>query len=304
LIVERGCGLVEARGLVIFLREAGGMVVAAEAGEIPCTLRDPFGLAAAGGALVPLLFRGQSLGMLVAFGAQAAGDDESLLQAFAASAATAVATARGVEERRLHDALRAAENERKRWARELHDETLQGLGGLRMLLVAAARIDDPERLRAAVRDGAERIDGEIDGLRGLIRELRPAALDELGLAAAIEGLATRAVERQHVDVRASVRLSRTRYSPDVETAVYRIVQEALNNAIRHAHPSHVAISVEERAGIVHLHVGDDGRGFDPDGPAAGFGLAGMRERVALLRGDLEVVSSAAGTTISAAIAAP
>ena len=83
------------------------------------------------------------------------GDDEQLLQAFAASAATAVATARTVEEQRLRDAMHAAEEERRRWARELHDDTLQGLGGLRMLLSAAARSGDPERLRAAV-DGRGR----------------------------------------------------------------------------------------------------------------------------------------------------
>jgi signal transduction histidine kinase len=303
LIVERGCDLVQVRGLVIFLREAGGMAAVAEAGEIPGTLRDPFGLAEAGGTLVPLLFRGRSLGMLVAFGASPGAEDEALLQAFAASAATAVATARSVEEQRLHDALDAAENERKRWARELHDDTLQGLGGLRMLLVAASRIDDPARLRVTVRDALGRIEEEIDGLRGLIRELRPAALDELGLPAAIEGLAMRATERQAVEVNARVQLPRARYSPDVETAVYRVVQEALNNAIRHAHATRVTIAIDEHANVLHLQVHDNGRGFDPEHPTDGFGLAGMRERVALLRGDLEIASSADGTSVTAAIPA-
>jgi signal transduction histidine kinase len=299
LIVERGCDIVEARGLVIFLRESGGMVAAAEAGEVPAVLRDPFGLAAAGGTLVPLLFRGRSLGMLVAFGS--GSEEEALLQAFAASAATAVATARSVEEQRLHDAMRAAENERRRWARELHDDTLQGLGGLRMLLVAAARIDDPERLRGAVDDAVERIEQEIDGLRGLIRELRPAALDDLGLAAAVEGLVTRVVERQDLRVTSTVRLSRSRYPADLETAVYRVVQEALGNAIRHADASEVSIAIADDADVIRLCVRDNGRGFDPEAPTEGFGLAGMRERVALLRGDLEIASSADGTSISAAI---
>jgi signal transduction histidine kinase len=301
LIVERGCDLLEARGLVIFLREAGGMVAVAEAGEVPETLRDPFGLAEAGGTLVPLLFRGESLGMLVAFEGSAGGDDEALLQSFAASAATAVATARSVEEQRLHDALHAAENERRRWARELHDDTLQGLGGLRMLLVAAARSNDSTKVGVAVQDALERIEGEIDALRGLIRELRPAALDDLGLAAAVEGLVTRATERQDVQVSATVRLARTRYPPDIETAIYRVVQEALNNAIRHAHATTVRIAIEEQANVVRLSVRDDGQGFDPERPVEGFGLTGMRERVALLRGDLEVASSADGTTVSAAL---
>jgi signal transduction histidine kinase len=280
------------------------MVAAAEAGEVPAALRDPFGLAAAGGTLVPLLFHGRSLGMLVAFGARSDPEDTALLQAFAASAATAVATARSVEEQRVHDAMDAAESERRRWARELHDDTLQGLGGLRMLLVAAARIDDPDRLQRAVRDAVGRIEDEIDGLRGLIRELRPAALDELGLAAAIEGLVTRAAEREDVDVRATVRLPPERYPSELETAIYRIVQEALGNAIRHANATAVTIAIGEDAGVVRLRVTDDGHGFDPDRRPDGFGLAGMRERVALLRGDLEIASSASGTTISAAIPAP
>jgi len=303
LIVARGQALIEADGLVILLRETGGMIVVAEAGEVPCRIRDPLGLAAAGGALVPLVFRGESLGMLVAFGELA--DTQSLLQAFAASAATAVATARRVEESRLREAIHAAEKERQRWARELHDDTLQGLGGLRMLLVAAARSDNPERLFGAVRDTLTRIDEEIDGLRGLIRELRPAALDELGLAAAIEGLASRAAERGPIDVSADVRLHRTRHSPELETAIYRIVQEALTNAIRHAAATRATITVEESAHAIHVHVADDGHGFDPSAPGdGGFGLTGMRERVSLLRGELEISSSAVGTTIAAAIPAP
>jgi signal transduction histidine kinase len=305
LIVKRGQRLIEAAGLVILLRESGGMVVAAEAGDVPCRIRDPLGLAAAGGILVPLVFRGESLGMLVAFGEHGAAENEELLQAFAASAATAVATARSVEESRLREAIHAAEEERRRWARELHDDTLQGLGGLRMLLVASSRIDDPDRLRAAVRESLTRIDEEIDGLRGLIRELRPAALDELGLAAAIEGLASRAGERESIDVRAEVRLPRARYAPELETGVYRIVQEALTNAIRHADATGVRITVEEREGAIHVHVADDGHGFDPaaaDG--GGFGLTGLRERVSLLRGELEISSSAAGTSLAAAIPAP
>ena len=181
--------------------------------------------------------------MLVVFGKLGAAENDSLLQAFGASAATAVATARRVEESRLREAIHAAEKERQRWARDLHDDTLQGLGGLRMLLVAASRSDDHERLRSAVRDTLGRIDEEIDGLRGLIRELRPAALDELGLAAAIEGLAMRAIERGQTEVSADVRLRRARYSPDLETGIYRIVQEALTNATRHADATGVKITV-------------------------------------------------------------
>jgi len=305
LIVDRGQTLIEADGLVILLRETGGMVVAAEAGEVPCRIRDPLGRAAAGGVLVPLVFRGESLGMLVAFGAPGDAENESLLQAFAVSAATAVATAQRVEESRLREAIHAAEQERRRWARELHDDTLQGLGGLRMLLMAAARTDDHDRLRDAVSDTLARIDEEIDGLRGLIRELRPAALDELGLAAAIEGLASRAADRGPIDVSADVRLRRTRHSSELETGIYRVVQEALTNAIRHADAIRVRITVEESADAIHALIADDGHGFDPTtGGCVGFGLTGMRERVSLLRGDLEISSSPVGTIVAAAIPAP
>jgi signal transduction histidine kinase len=299
LIVEHGRALVDARGLLILLRERGGLVVAAAAGEVPQAAGDDaLGL---DGTRVPLIFRGQALGMLIAFGGSA--DELLLLQSFAASAATAVATARTVEEQRLRDALRAAEEERRRWARELHDETLQGLGGLRMLLNAATRVKDPERLRAAVGDAVSRIEEEIDSLRGLIRELRPAALDELGPAAAIEGLAARTAERRGIEVSADVRLP-GRYGAEHETALYRIVQEAVTNAVKHAGARHVAIAVTEQDGILHVRVRDDGRGFDPGAPRAGFGLTGMRERVALLNGELELSSGGDGTTVYAALPKP
>jgi signal transduction histidine kinase len=260
--------------------------------------RDALGLAA-DALLVPLVFRGESLGMLAAVGARGDSRDERLLQALAASAATAVATARTVEEQRLRDAMQAAEAERRRWARELHDDTLQGLGGLRMLLNAAARSADPERLRTVVRDAVGRLEQEIDDLRGLIRELRPAALDELGLTAAIEGLAARtgAVVATDVD------LGGRRFAPELETALYRIVQEAVTNAVRHAGASRVEIRIEELDGVLHARISDDGSGFDPGAPRGGFGLTGMRERVALLQGELEIVSSANGTIVTAALPA-
>jgi len=141
-------------------------------------------------------------------------------------------------------------------------------------------------------------------LRGLIRELRPAALDELGLAAAIEGLATRASDRPQIDVAAEVRLPSIRYAPELETALYRIIQESVSNAVRHAGATRVQISLDEHQGVLSARVQDDGHGFDPATPVDGFGLTGMRERVALLHGDLEITSSPGGTTIVAAIPSP
>ena len=309
LIARHGLDLVDARGVAILLREADGLVVAAEAGDLPSVslgahvagnpggVRASLGLATADGVLAPLVFRGRSLGMLAAFGPRPGGEDERLLRSFASSAATAVATARTVEEQRLRGALDAAEAERARWARELHDETLQGLGALRLLLVATRRSGDVEHLGVAV----QRLEDEIDGLRGLIRDLRPAALDELGLVPAIEGLAERAQRRGVVDVATAVDLPLDRLPSDIEIAVYRVVQEALSNAVRHASARHVSIKLELRDHAIHADVHDDGDGFDPNAPADGFGLIGMRERVALLRGELEISSSAAGTHVSAAI---
>jgi signal transduction histidine kinase len=291
LIVTRGRALVGARGMAILLRDEDGLSLAAEAGVVPET--DP--LRSGEGTLVPLVFRGRTLGILAAFGARDGGD-EVLLRAFAASAATAVATARTVEEQRLRGALAAAEAERARWARELHDETLQGLGALRLLLVSARRSGDAQHVGVAV----ERLEEEIDGLRGLIRDLRPAALDDLGLGPAIEGLAERAGRREGLDVIADVTLP-DRLPSEMETAVYRIVQEALTNAVRHAGATAVHISVDVRDGAIHAEVRDDGRGFDPGAPADGFGLTGMRERVALLRGELEIASSESGTYVAAAL---
>lgn len=274
LIVERARELLGARGVAILVPEGD-----VSAGEPPGEHPD---------AVVPLVFRGRTLGELVAVGS--GGGDRALLQAVAASAATAVATARSVEEQRLRDAVRGAEEERRRWARELHDSTLQGLGGLRMLLVAGSR--GGASLQATVRDAIRGLEDEIAGLRGLIRELRPAALDELGLAAALEGLAVRG-DAVHVCVEVG------RLDPELETAVYRIAQEATGNAVRHAGARRITIDVRSDEEVLTLRVCDDGRGFDPGAPSEGFGLIGMRERVALLRGELEIASSAVGTAITA-----
>jgi signal transduction histidine kinase len=305
--------------VVILLREEPGLVVAATAGDVPEAVQgarvgterevratlDALGLEARASLLVPLVFRGQSLGILAAFdrrgGSEAFdAEEERLLIAFAASAATAVSTARSVETRRLRDSLAAAEAERARWARELHDETLQGLGGLRMLLAAARRREDARGVRASVEQAVAQIDTEIENLRTLIRELRPAALDELGPAPAIEELAARISDRHGIEIVTSVALDGRR-SPELEVALYRIAQEALNNAVKHANASRIAIEVSEADGALRLTVADDGGGFDPDEPRSGFGLTGMRERVELLGGELEIRSSRDGTSVAAAL---
>jgi signal transduction histidine kinase len=343
LIVKRARALVGARTLVIVLEQEGELVFTAGAGELPTGVhgqRMPIegtvtggvlrsqraerlvdarsvlrstqgllGLDADTALLVPLAFRGRSVGVLAAFdhlGDEASFDDEDerLLGAFAASAATAVATGRSFEEQRLRQSIEASEHERRRWARELHDETLQSLAGLRVGLSAALRGNEQE-LRAAVESAVENVVEEIANLRTLIVELRPAALDEYGAAAAIESLAERTAARQGiaVDVHADLDWERgdapTRHTPELESTVYRLVQESLTNAVRHAGASRVRIDLTERDAFLDVAVSDDGRGFDPVARAAGFGLVGMRERVALAAGKLAIESAPGGTTVRA-----
>jgi signal transduction histidine kinase len=342
LIAKRGRALVEARSLVILLREGADLVVAASAGvtERAFGVRVPIGASTTGqvlesrtvqriadvGAhlrisaaqlgvvdartalLAPLVYRGRGLGVLAAFdrGADSVGfseDDETTLHAFAASGATAVALAQSVQQERLHHSLDAAEAERRRWARELHDETLQGLGGLRVTLSAALRRVGDGDAAELLRESVAQVEREIENLRAIITELRPAALDELGLAPAIEALVARvsAVEGLAIECAVTLPDGATRLGQQLDTTVYRLVQEALTNVAKHAHAEHARVSVATAAGRLEVEVADDGGGFDPDAAASGFGIAGMRERVQLSGGRLAITPRASGTTVRAVI---
>jgi signal transduction histidine kinase len=343
LIVDRGRTLVQARALLIMLAEGEELVMAATAGELGADLRGVrvpiagtlpgevlrsgraerlgdggadggelggLGVSAEAAILVPLTFRGASSGVLLALDREEEGprfgvEDERLLRSFAASAATAVATARSVEAERLRHSLEAAEQERKRWARELHDETLQALGGLRMLHSAALREDaTPAEVHQALRQGAELIDTEIDNLSALIAELRPAALDEIGLVAALRTLAERKGGEGDLEIEVLARLEDDggRLPAETENVLYRLVQETLNNAVKHADASRVEAVLERVGNVVEVAVSDDGCGFDPATTSGGFGLTGMRERVELAGGTLRIEASAGlGTRISASI---
>jgi signal transduction histidine kinase len=277
------------------------------------------GVSARGGLVVPLLFRGHGYGALLALdrivdGPSFSAEDERLLEGFAASTATAVATAQSVANERRRQRLAAAEGERQRWARELHDDTLQSLSALRIGLSSAARSQQPEALREAYRQAVEQLEEGITNLRALITDLRPAALDELGTEAAVEALAERAT-RHGIEVDVSIELAHeralerdgdggdsplARHIPELETAIYRIVQEALTNATKHGHAGRAIVEIHEDGETVHVEVRDDGSGFDTSADTFGFGLLGMRERVELLDGTLQVESSpSAGTTVRA-----
>jgi signal transduction histidine kinase len=234
-------------------------------------------------------------------GPRFSADDELLLEAFATSAATAVASARSVTEERQRQRLAAAEGERQRWARELHDETLQSLSALRIALSGARRSGDKETIQRAVGQAIEHLEEAIANLRFLITDLRPAALDELGMQAAVEALAERCAH-QGIEVDVSVELAyergleSKRHTPELETAVYRIVQEALTNAVKHGNAKRAVVDIAGEPRMVHLSVRDDGTGFDPDTQVEGFGLLGMHERVALLGGELHIESGPGGGT--------
>jgi signal transduction histidine kinase len=341
LVVKRSRALIDARATELALIDGDELVVAAAAGQgveglegkrMPIAgstagavlssgrakrVRDvPRGDSGARTALVvPMSFRNHTIGFLSAFDRLAGNgdftdEDERLLQAFATSAATAVATAQTATDEALRRSIKASEEERRRWARELHDETLQELAGLKVLLSGARRADDRARLDGAVDQALGMITHGIENLRALITDLRPAALDSLGAEPALRALASR-VEQQaglsiELDLRLAYEQGRTarRHAGEIEAAIYRLVQEALTNVAKHAEATTVRIVVVDSDDDAHVdvEVRDDGQGFNPKQVDHGFGLVGMRERVGLVRGTLDVQSRPGeGATIRARI---
>jgi signal transduction histidine kinase len=193
------------------------------------------------------------------------------------------------------------ESERYHIARELHDEAGQALSSLKMNLGRLEQDPDcPEHIRRRLLDLKSVADGVLEELHRLAMDLRPAALDHLGLVAALEQLAGHLnSERLSVQFKA-VGFDGGRLPRDVETSLYRIVQEALTNILRHAHASDVGILLERSGGRVKLFVEDDGVGFTPDQVENGeqLGLVGMRERAEMFGGSLSIESSpGSGTSI-------
>jgi signal transduction histidine kinase len=334
--------LVEARTVLLLLEERRHLVVAGAIGEVAPTaaaMREPAdgaawrrvmgerrpervsevggrlaaalegsGIDAQSGLLVPLVVRERSIGVIACFDRIGlpgfTNADEDILTGFAASAAMAVAPMQSIAEARLRESIEVAERERARWARELHDETLQGLGALRVRLAASLRQGRPEKVDAAVREAVAQIEDEIANLRSLITELRPAALDELGLGAAIESLAENHAAATELDVHLDLALAHEdgvapkRLERDLESAIYRVIQEALTNVAKHADADGVWIEVAEDSDSLLIVVRDDGSGFDMNDRGRGFGLVGIRERIALQGGSLAIVSSpGAGTEV-------
>jgi signal transduction histidine kinase len=230
--------------------------------------------------------------------------DEEAAVILADFAAIAVDHSRSVDRARLRQSIESAEHERGRWARELHDETLQGLGALRVALASALRTGGD--YESVVSEAVAQLGEEIRKLRGLITDLRPASLDQIGLQAALEDLARRASEQSRVKVTTVVALAYeagdadARLPREFEQTIYRIAQEGVMNAIKHAHATRVEVRLVERDSEVAITVIDDGVGFDPIEVTSGYGLAGIRERADLARGSVQLESAAgAGTTLTA-----
>ena len=335
LVAKRSRALIDARATGLGLLDGDELIIEAVAGEGAAAIRgmrvaieDPLvaqalrhgrahrwlelppeafaysALEARTALIAPMMFRNRPIGFLSAFdrlqgGSSFTDEDERLLQAFAASAATAVATAQTASAEAVRRSLSASEEERRRWARELHDETLQELAGLKVLLSGARRTEDVERSRTAIDQALEIIGHGIANLRALITDLRPASLDELGTEPALSALVTRFRAQTGLEVDLDVDLAYEqgrqpdRHAPELELVIYRFVQEALTNVAKHAQAEAIHVRVveddAERAVLVEVH--DDGRGFNPGDASEGFGLLGMRERVAAVGGSVAVESS-------------
>jgi len=343
LMANRGLALVDASTLLVVIEERGELRVAASAGQETVRLRivpvdgsalgelyrqgkqvsldrprgpeaawlHELGLEARAALVEPLSMEGYGGGLVIALRRDGGfrGPDREALNAFATSVAQRLAAERSVEINRLRYGMEARERERTRWAREIHDETIQGLGALRMKLAHARDLDEQAAISSAVESVLEGLGEEIDGLRHLITELRPAALDDLGLAAALQALARRAQAIDGLDVQIEIEIGpepeQHRLDAELESTIYRVVQEALTNVSRHAQATTATVRIVERDGVVRASVTDDGKGLPEadrlgprgDGLEGGFGMSGMRERAELVGGELELVPAPSKGTV-------
>ncbi len=198
--------------------------------------------------------------------------------------------------------MRAAEEERRRIARELHDDTAQRLAGLLVRLRLARQAEGDAEREEILEEIREEIVGAAEAIRRVARGLRPPALEDAGLGTAIRSHVRQRLEASSLEVHVEMDPVDDRLDDEAKLAVYRIVQEALSNALRHADAASVWIRVRGGDGHVVAEVEDDGRGFEPSGSVesneAGLGILGMRERASIAGGELEIESaSGRGTTV-------
>jgi signal transduction histidine kinase len=205
--------------------------------------------------------------------------------------------------------MTAQEHERRRVARELHDETTQGLAALVMKIRAAAADAPPGPLHARLEDATALAVRTLDEVHRMIVDLRPSVLDDLGLKSAIVWCADKHLKSRGIAVRCEFADFERRLPPQHEIAVFRVAQEAMNNIARHAKAETVLIQASIRENRLTLEIEDDGAGFDastlasPVDDGRGFGLLGMRERVEMLGGKLRI-ESAPGQGTDVAVSLP
>lgn len=263
---------------------------------------------------VPLMARNKIIGVLC-LAHQQAFANYAVIQTLAQQLGIALENARlysEVQEKErlrgqlLERAIAAQEEERKRIARELHDETGQlltalavGLGGVEQTM-----LQDPERAQCQVTELKNITMHAIEGLRQFVSDLRPTLLDDLGLVAALRWLVEQCRERTNLDIGFQVSGTKARLAPQVETVLFRIAQEGLNNVGRHARATRAIVRLEFDDAVVRLVVEDDGRGFDVEqvlsarAEQRAWGLLGIQERVALVGGKFRVDSvSGQGTRL-------
>jgi signal transduction histidine kinase len=262
-------------------------------------------LGARTGLYVPMHVRDRPIGVITAHDkegtdARFSDEDVRLAETFAARAAVAVDLSERVTSDALRRVVSAQELERQRLARELHDETGQALTSILLGLKSVEDAKSASEASSAVGELRELVVTTLQDVRRLAIELRPRALDDFGLVSALERLVETFHEQTGIEVDLEPRLGVDRLPSDVETTLYRITQEALTNVVKHAQAKRVSIVLTRRDGSVSAVIEDDGRGFSTEASDEnGLGLLGMRERVALVGGRLEVESSpGSGTALS------
>ena len=255
------------------------------------------------GLWAPLTLRGESIGVLMAldrrqFNPRFSDADLRLALRFAARAAVAVDLSRRVARATVQRIVGGQEQERHRLSRELHDETGQALTSILLGLKSMEETQGTDRFGPALTELRELVTVTLQDVRRLAVELRPKALDDFGLAPALERLTATFAEQTGIETHLESRLPEERLSSEVETVLYRVVQEALTNVVKHARAERVSIVLHAKPDRVTTVIEDDGRGFRADAESSdGIGLLGMRERIALVNGRFDVESSASGTTI-------
>jgi signal transduction histidine kinase len=256
-------------------------------------------LGASTGLYVPLRTRDRTIGVLIAHdkvgrNPRFSSGDLRLAEQFAVRASIAVGLSRRVARDSLRRVVAGQEVERRRLARELHDETGQALTSILLGLRAVedaggANVDELRALVVAT----------LQDVRRLAVQLRPKALDDFGLVAALERLVQTFSESSGINTELEANIGEERLPSDVETTIYRIVQEALTNIVKHADATSVSILVVRRDALVTAVIEDNGRGFDPATERDdSLGLEGMRERVELHDGRLTIEAApGSGTTL-------